>query len=70
MVVVGILIGLATAGGLAFLICSIVLVKSNDFGNTKADIDDYTGYSPVQITNEGQVSNPASSGSGFMGKFL
>ncbi|MBR4581990.1 MAG: hypothetical protein IKO32_12230 [Lachnospiraceae bacterium] len=61
MIVVGILFGLIAAGGAAFLICSIILLKSNDFGNTQTDIDRYTGYSPVNIVNEGQVNGPNSS---------
>ena len=54
MVILGILFGLAAAGGVAFLVCSLILLKSNDFGNTNADIDQYTGYNPVNIVNEGR----------------
>ena len=61
MVILGILFGLAAAGGVAFLVCSLILLKSNDFGNTNADIDQYTGYNPVNIVNEGQVNGPNSS---------
>ena len=38
VVIIGILLGMSFAGGLAYLVSSIILMKSNDFGNTKADI--------------------------------
>ena len=55
--VVGILLGLALAVGLAFLITASSLSKSNDFGDTDIPIDQYTGYTPPQITSVGQVSS-------------
>lgn len=54
MVILGVLFGLALAGGIAFLVCTIVLKKSNDFGNTEAGIEQYTGYDPIRIQNMGQ----------------
>ena len=55
--VVGILLGLALAVGLAFLITASSLSKSKDFGDTDIPIDQYTGYTPPQITSVGQVSS-------------
>lgn len=58
--VVGFLLGLALAVGIAFVICASSLAKSNDFGDTKIPIDQYTGYTPPQVTNCGQVSGGSS----------
>ena len=54
MVILGVLFGLALAGGIAFLVCTIVLKKSNDFGNTEAGIEQNNGYAPLKIQNKGQ----------------
>lgn len=64
---VGILLGLALAVGLAFLITASSLSKSNDFGDTDIPIDQYTGYTPPQITSAGQVS---SKGADWTSSFL
>lgn len=54
----GILFGLAVAGGLAYFIASSVLVKSNDFGDEPIDLQQFAGYDPISIENAGSVSSP------------
>ena len=66
-IALGILLGLFAAGGIALLCSVFVLAKSNDYGNKEPDIEQYTGYEPVQIYNAGQVSGPGSSGGLFSG---
>ena len=68
IVIIGILLGMSFAGGLAYLVSSIILMKSNDFGNTKADIKQYTGYDDIEIINEGQVNGPNSPNGAFTPK--
>ncbi len=48
-IVIGVFLGIALAAGLSFLISSIILLKSNDFGNVQASIEQYTGYDPIQV---------------------
>ena len=55
MIVIGIFIGLALGVGIAFVIGSVLLKKSNDFGDSTASLDQYTGYDPVEIVNQGQI---------------
>ena len=49
IVFLGIILGIALAAGLSFLISSIILLKSNDFGNVQATIEQYTGYDPIVV---------------------
>ena len=56
MIAIGIIIGLAFGVGIAFVICTAVLKKSNDFGDSTANLEQYTGYDPVEITNQGQIN--------------
>ncbi len=30
--------------------------KTNDFGDSTATLEQYTGYDPVEITNQGQIA--------------
>ena len=39
-IVIGVFLGIALAAGLSFLISSIILLKSNDFGNVQVDSPD------------------------------
>lgn len=55
MIAAGILIGLVLGAGIAFVISSVLLKKSNDFGDSTASLEQYTGYDPVEITNQGQI---------------
>ena len=38
MIVLGVLFGLALSAGIAFMIGAIILRKSNDFGDSTADL--------------------------------
>ena len=55
MIAIGVLIGLVLGTGIAFVISSVILKKSNDFGDSTASLEQYTGYDPVEITNQGQI---------------
>ena len=48
-IVIGVFLGIALAAGLSFLISSIILLKSNDFGNVQSSIEQYNGYDPIQV---------------------
>jgi len=54
----GIVFGLAIAAGLAYFIATSVLVKSNDFGDEPIDLQQYAGYDPISIENQGATSTP------------
>ena len=57
MIVIGIIFGLALSAGVAFMIGAIILRKSNDFGDSTAEITTYTGYDPVNVDVAGQVKD-------------
>ena len=56
MIAFGVLIGLAFGVGIAFVICTKKIKKTNDFGDNTATLEQYTGYDPVEITNQGQIA--------------
>jgi hypothetical protein len=56
-IIFGVLMGLGTAVGIAFIICASSLLKSNDFGDTTIPIDTYTGYTPPRIEYGGVVND-------------
>ena len=61
MTVIGIILGLIVAGGIASIVTITILTKSNEFGNKEADIEQYTGYNPINVENVGQVNLSGSS---------
>ena len=58
MAVFGIIVGIALAIGLACFITSIVLLKSNNIGDSTGSLQQYAGYDPIIAECEGQVSSP------------
>ncbi|MCR4813341.1 MAG: hypothetical protein K5879_00780 [Lachnospiraceae bacterium] len=74
MGIIGIIVGIVLAVGIACFITSIVLLKSNDMGNSTGSLEQYAGYDPIIAENAGQVSgmmmesddsNPFGFGRGF-----
>ena len=55
--ILGVLFGLFLAGALAYLIAANALIKSNDFGDDKIDLQQFAGYDPIYIDNAVQVSS-------------
>ena len=48
-IVVGVLLGMVFAAALSCFLVTLILLKSNDFGNSQAGIEQYTGYDPIVV---------------------